>query len=249
MGVAPKVVARRVVIVLLLGVVTSLWWPIRLPSERLIAHALGEINGETYTNSREAFYENHARGFRWFEVDLMLTADSQVVAAHDPRDLERVPSLGLTLLRLDDVIALAQQCVDCRFVLDVKDGGSWGSPTTFAAIHRRIAERGPTVIERLIPQVYADQDVATVRAIYGPSQSLILTLYRSRANDAEVVAIARRTAGLVFVTAPANRVIRGLPVPLFIHTVNLPGQARWLLNRGATGLYTDRITPRDFRDR
>jgi glycerophosphoryl diester phosphodiesterase len=237
-----------VAIAMLLGMVIGLWWPIRLPSERVIAHALGEIRGETYTNSREAFQENHARGFRWFEVDLMLTADSQVVAAHDPHDLERVPRLGLTVLQLDDLIALAEECVDCRFVLDVKDGKSWGSPDTFAAIHQRVAKRGRTVLGRLVPQAYAEPDVKTVRAIYGPSQPLILTLYRSRANDDEVVAIARRTTGLAFVTAPANRVVRGLPVPLFSHTVNLPGQARWLLRRGVTGLYTDRIAPRHSRD-
>src|SRR4030042_6668257 len=47
------------------------------------AHALGGIDGQTYTNSREAFLLNYDKGFRIFEVDLVLLKDGSIFCAHD----------------------------------------------------------------------------------------------------------------------------------------------------------------------
>ncbi len=51
----------------------------------LIAHAGGAIDGYTYTNSREAVEHSVANGYRYIELDLALTADSVLVAAHSWR--------------------------------------------------------------------------------------------------------------------------------------------------------------------
>lgn len=48
-----------------------------------VAHALGSIDGQLYTNSKEAFERNYAAGFRLFEVDLVQLKDGTVLAAHD----------------------------------------------------------------------------------------------------------------------------------------------------------------------
>ncbi|MFK7924365.1 MAG: sulfatase-like hydrolase/transferase, partial [Bacteroidia bacterium] len=50
---------------------------------RFIAHAGGSINGELYTNSLEALDTNYAKGFRLFELDIVITKDKFFVAAHD----------------------------------------------------------------------------------------------------------------------------------------------------------------------
>ena len=44
---------------------------------------MGGIDGIQYSNSLEAFQLNYSKGFRLFEVDLMLTLDEKVVAFHD----------------------------------------------------------------------------------------------------------------------------------------------------------------------
>lgn len=49
----------------------------------LIAHAGGEIDGFVYTNSLEAVEKSIADGYKYIEIDLSVTADSVVVAAHD----------------------------------------------------------------------------------------------------------------------------------------------------------------------
>ena len=49
----------------------------------LIAHAGGEIDGYVYTNCVEAVEKSIKDGFKAFELDLCLTADSQIIATHD----------------------------------------------------------------------------------------------------------------------------------------------------------------------
>lgn len=51
----------------------------------LIAHAGGEINGDFGTNSLEALQKSIKDGYHYIELDLCLTSDSVLVAAHDWR--------------------------------------------------------------------------------------------------------------------------------------------------------------------
>ena len=39
--------------------------------------------GYKYLNVLEALDENYSKGFRLFELDLLLTSDNYIVAAHD----------------------------------------------------------------------------------------------------------------------------------------------------------------------
>ena len=50
---------------------------------RFIAHAGGQIEGHTYTNSLEALDWNYKNGLRLFELDIIKTFDGHYVAAHD----------------------------------------------------------------------------------------------------------------------------------------------------------------------
>ena len=47
-----------------------------------VAHALGGVNGKTYTNSKEAIENALAKGFRFFEADVNLTSDDKLVLVH-----------------------------------------------------------------------------------------------------------------------------------------------------------------------
>ena len=49
-----------------------------------IAHAGGAIDGNLYTNCREALDLSYSKGCRLFELDLVLTTDGKIVATHDP---------------------------------------------------------------------------------------------------------------------------------------------------------------------
>jgi glycerophosphoryl diester phosphodiesterase len=51
--------------------------------ERIIAHAGGNVEGHSYTNTLEALNSSYDRGFRLFELDIIQTSDGEFVAAHD----------------------------------------------------------------------------------------------------------------------------------------------------------------------
>lgn len=52
-------------------------------TDRIIVHALGEINGISYTNSKEALENSYQNGIRFFECDFSMTSDNWIVACHD----------------------------------------------------------------------------------------------------------------------------------------------------------------------
>ncbi len=68
---------------LLAVLVTSCGEDCATQQPELIAHAGGEIDGFVYTNSLEAVEKSIADGYKYIEIDLSVTADSVVVAAHD----------------------------------------------------------------------------------------------------------------------------------------------------------------------
>jgi len=53
-------------------------------SKHFIAHAGGAIEGINYTNCLEVLDLSYSKGFKLFELDLVLTTDNKIVAAHDP---------------------------------------------------------------------------------------------------------------------------------------------------------------------
>ena len=64
--------------------------------EMYIAHAGGVIDGQCYTNSREAVEESLRRGYHYIELDLQVTRDNHLVAVHDwdrLRDMAGAPEL------------------------------------------------------------------------------------------------------------------------------------------------------------
>lgn len=56
----------------------------------LIAHAGGVLDGYVYTNSREALEKAAAAGYKYIELDLIMTSDSVLVAAHSWETFNRI---------------------------------------------------------------------------------------------------------------------------------------------------------------
>ncbi len=55
----------------------------------LIAHAGGAVDGASMTNSLEAICAARDKGYKYIELDLCLTADSNLVAVHDWEEYNR----------------------------------------------------------------------------------------------------------------------------------------------------------------
>ena len=58
--------------------------------DRLIAHGAGEVQWQTKTDSKEAFLNAIADGFRFIEIDLRKTLDGHYFAAHRYDEFEKI---------------------------------------------------------------------------------------------------------------------------------------------------------------
>ena len=92
--------------IILLTVLLCLARPLDGPAEgvnilspnHLIAHAGGVINGHTYTNSKEALINALDNGFRYIELDLYETTDSNLVCLHSLVDYRKMTSSDCEIL-------------------------------------------------------------------------------------------------------------------------------------------------------
>ncbi len=231
---------------------------------RLIAHACGGINGQRYTNSREALEENYKRGFRVFEVDFSLTSDGRVVAAHDWKlfcrscGIEGVPSgdeflnclinSSLHTLTLEDIAAFMRLHDDCYIVTDKL----FENTADIVARIVEVADGDSNLLDHFVVQVYTDDNYKEIDGIYH-FNNYIYTLYmRGRAdlnqniafmaeNHIPVVTVERSVASQELV-----RLYTEAGISVYAHTVNSPDECAVLLRRGVRGVYTDFLLPSEI---
>ncbi len=239
--------------------------PSRLPQGVLFAHALGAIGPHTYTNSKDAFLENLARGARFFEVDLSFTADGDLVCYH-PADICR-KRLGLLqpISKTSTADFLRHRC-DGLFqtmtfrtlakMADAHPGVYLVTDTktplrpSLDTVVRIVRSIDPGLVHRIIPQFYQPsqwRDIATIEAKDGLFHTVIFTLYRTHLDDDGVVAVVRKRRVPV-VTMSRRRFnpsllhrLRALGADVMVHTVNGRDLIEGYLKQGVRGVYTDHI--------
>ncbi|MBQ8694722.1 MAG: hypothetical protein IJ513_03665 [Bacteroidaceae bacterium] len=81
---------RRLLPFLILPLFLSCITQERSVRRELIAHAGGVLDGYVYTNSLEALQHAVENGYKFIEVDLIMSADSVLVAAHSWEDFNRM---------------------------------------------------------------------------------------------------------------------------------------------------------------
>lgn len=248
----------------------------------LIAHALGTIEGKTYTNSRESFRNAIDAGFKWFEVDLVETSDGEVVAYHNLETMQ--PDMGTdthisqvshaTFMRmrhygkfhpldLDAVLDLIAQDRSLNLILDIKNSTDrrqqsdlHHEPASFSRIHKKISERlrsradREMLLNQLVPQIYAPEEADQLRERFEPYSRLIFTTYRYSGSLSSIVSAAKRHPNIIAVALDrrkaspwAVRYFRQEGVPLLVFTVNDPKESEWMAYEGASGFYTDFLSP------
>lgn len=228
-------------------------------SANWIAHALGEVDGRIYTNSESAFRSSYAKGARFFEVDLLFANDGTLFCLHPgiekrmglagrpfyeltPDEIRARSIDGQTpVLEASGLIKLLAEHPDSYAILDLKVHFETG----LRKLQLVCAAIDPAIMSRLIPQIYQPEELAIAQRVY-PFRELIFTLYRSKIDDASVVAFALANAAVTGVTMSENRFSDAIATPLrqhgksvFVHTVNDLQTAHSFLARGATGVYSD----------
>lgn len=222
---------------------------------RVVAHALGGIHGQTYTNAREAFIQNYRRGVRVFEADFIFSLDDALLISHDRRYvthrhfLASSPAHGLTALDASDLLDLLEQYPDVYLVTDTKQD----LRASLAALVAHAAGRDD-VLARIVPQIYHPADLAIAMELY-PFASICLTLYRSPMSNAQLLRFVQAT-GLACVVMRDDRAspallaqLQRMGTKVFVHTINDSQRAGELVRMGASGVFTDTLTPQSLNRR
>ena len=162
----------------------------------IIAHALGEIDGHIYTNSKEAFLSSYEKGLRVLEVDLVFTNDDKLVARHywseyTTSELGVTPINGkedevlsyfefknmkihgkYTPMSFKDVVRLMEKYPDAYIVIDSKEEDYM---KLYNEIIQTAKEVDESILDRIIPQFYKEE-MFEIKELY-PFKSTIFSLY------------------------------------------------------------------------
>jgi glycerophosphoryl diester phosphodiesterase len=217
-------------------------------NRNIIMHAMGGIDGRTYTNSREAFQEHYDRGRRVFEVDLALTKDEQVVASHSKRvNFTQEEFLGkkiygiYTSLSLANILDLMVKFPDMILVTDTKDD----FPEIISKIVDLAKQKDETLLDRVIPQIYSEDSYYEAVKTYSFNR-VIYTLYQNDVSDDEVVKFIRKVDNIYAVTMSLSRFskksvkkINDAAMRVFVHTLNGQKEIEKFSRNGVDGIYTD----------
>ena len=230
---------------------------------RRIAHAGGEYNGMTYTNSFEALENNLRKGFIFFEIDFSWTSDGQLVCIHDwgpnfekifafsidkPPTLERFNYLvkhksPVRLCTLATLSAWLKNNPSVSLVTDIKRDNVKGL--------QHIEKEIDNYKSRVIPQIYQPDEYDVVNDM--GFKRIIWTLYKFQGSEAEVMEHAK-IMNLFAVTMPPSRAEEGLAkrldkvgISTYTHTINNPDEFKHFLSLGIDEIYTDFLSPANMR--
>lgn len=209
-------------------------------SYRLVSHAMGGIDGVTYSNTYEAFAANYKKGIRVFEADLLLSKDGHLIARHewgesftklmgqqDGLEQERWGSVW-TLeefksakvmgkyepLDWDDILDLMTEYPDIYLVSDTKQISEDEIDEIFGKIvsTAQAREQAESLLDRIVPQIYYESMWDAIHEIY-PFSSVIYTLYQTHDSDDKVVSFAKEK-GISAITMSTTRANKELVAAL-----------------------------------
>lgn len=223
---------------------------------KLIAHAGGGFEGNTYTNSQESLDFNYEIDHRFFEVDISLTSDNKLILLHDWQGVyqkyfgnvssgitaKEFKSLkmasGMHQMTIEDLYDWLENNADAFIITDVKSEN--------LEMLKFISDTYDEYDKRIIPQIYQTSEFEPVKAM--GYENIIFTLYRTGISDEEVLEFGRNN-DLFAVTMPAERA-RSLAQDLsdngiivYAHTINSVQTFDELQEIGVHGVYTDFMDP------
>lgn len=232
-----------------------------------IAHAMGSILGDVYTNSYEAFLLNYQLGQRLFEIDFVYTSDDEIVAAHyaDPwhtstgaannvdfsyANVRTYPLEGkYHALDYRHTIDLLIEHPDIYLITDTKYSDQATVERQFTEMVTYAQSVDETVLDRLVIQIYNQEMLDWVMAIY-PWKSVIYTLYGDPTWTPENVLAFSQESGIKIITMWGDWVtdeVLDLWLPNGInvgaHTIDNYDEAMNLLDRGVSLIYTNFLIP------
>ncbi|WP_066500562.1 sulfatase-like hydrolase/transferase [Abyssisolibacter fermentans] len=229
--------------------------------EKLIAHAGGRLDGNTYTNCLEALNKSYDNQHRLIEVDFEWTTDGKLVCLHSwdgfvkkffgktskkysYDEFKNFKMMnGWHQLTIEDIAKWLREHKDARIVTDVK-------ADNIKAL-KIIKEQYPDVLDNIIPQIYHIEEYIKVQEL--GYKDIILTLYMSNYSDEQIIDFVTRH-DVYAITMPIDKAKTQLPKKLdevnvfsYTHTVNEVSELEEFYKYGIDGFYTDDILPNQIK--
>ncbi|NBD26925.1 phosphatidylinositol-specific phospholipase C/glycerophosphodiester phosphodiesterase family protein [Paenibacillus glycinis] len=239
----------------------------------LISHALGGIDGHAGTNSREGLIHAYNCGHRVFETDISVTADGELVLRHDweagtyPVLGQPVPSnagpMPLATFRafpiqghyspmtFKELLAFMSDHPDMLLVTDTKEPDDAKAAAIFKRLVAETEAVDPSLLNRLIPQLYQAGNYEAVTSVY-PFDQFIYTLYMNEDSDEQVIRdVSRRGIRIVVMNEKRYspefvHALKEKGVYAYVHTINDVSRIRKLREQGAQGVMTDFAVPEEL---
>ena len=238
-------------------------------ANRIVAHALGSIDGRLESNSAEAFHATYARGQRVFEVDLNLTSDGALVARHDfeqdsyytleqsippsgqvmdKKTFLNTPIMGIyTPVDISVIAGWMKEQDDMWIITDTKETDPDAIKKQFTLLREAFNSDGR--LDRVVVQLYNYGMYDIVNEIY-PFKNYILTLYQLAERDYDVIGSFCAEHDVAVVTMPSSiasaettALLRSYGLRVFTHTVNrITTMKTMLFYALCDGFYSDYVT-------
>lgn len=236
-------------------------------NNKVVIHALGEVDGHTYTNSLEALENSFSMGNRVFECDFALTSDDKMVACHDwnvdfleefseenvptKEEFMRVKIYGkYTPMSIDEILVFMKENPDVYMITDTKYAESEYYEKQFKEIvDASVKNNCEEVLNNFIIQIYHPYMHEDIEKIYH-FDNYIYTLYQEgyRGDPQQFEEYAQFCALHDIDVITMNEeyysdelldICNRYRLQLFVHTVNDEIKQKFFLGKNI-GIYTDK---------
>ncbi|MFD1363698.1 phosphatidylinositol-specific phospholipase C/glycerophosphodiester phosphodiesterase family protein [Lentibacillus salinarum] len=234
----------------------------------LIAHAAGGIEGNKYTNSKEAFLNSYENGYKLFEIDLSLTSDKRLVARHGwdkPFGQSffrpsKVPEFNefmndpyynkYTPMNFKMILDLLKEYPDIYVILDGKVKSPEDTKKLYEKVNDAVKDLDQSITNRIIPQMFYKEDVEIIRQ-YG-FHDLLYVVGREdytpeslvefcMSNDINAVSLSKNRTNKSMIDKLSKHNIK-----IYMYTLNKKNTMKKYFEQGVNGFFTDFVTPEEF---
>lgn len=242
----------------------------------MVAHALGGLSVPTpdggtrvytYTNSREAFEQNYAKGYRVFEVDLRMTSDGVLVARHDwsaesfanlgQRYPGHVPTYAefmatkihgrFTPLSVADLAQLMREHPNAYIITDTKTTAVISVQKTMRELCRQLGPDRDVLAKRIIIQIYDEWVLGAVRSVY-PFENIAYTLHKTSTTRIRALRFAKKN-GIQLIVCKFSAYDRSLASQIHamgmasaVHSTNSASEVRRLRGYGTDLVFSHSLS-------
>ena len=233
-----------------------------------IAHAMGGLDGKDYLNSIDGFYPAYQKGYRVFEMDILLTKDNVAIGKHqwgrklsdptskkgDPVSYRKFKNTKIygkyTPTSFLDVLNLMEKYPDFYLMTDSKSTEPADAKKEFNVLVQTAKKVGKEdLLDRVIVQVYNQRMYWAVKSVH-PFKHFVYTTYKQ--PDAAFYKVVKfcKQNGIEAITSPKNDIndyrmelLAKQGIYSYTHSVNNAYFAKEFMKLGVYGVYSDFLSP------